>query len=173
MVQQALLNILQPIFEPGFHPSSYGYRPGRSCAHAVAKAERFSNKWGLAHVVDMDLSKCFDTLGHGLILAGVGAKVSDGSVLALVRQILETGVIDEGAYYPAEAGSPQGGVISLLLMNIYLDNFDQYMKSQGIRIVRYADDILIFGYTRSEAGRYPSTLPYSIGFLVNAALPAQ
>ncbi len=156
VVQQALLNILQPIFEPGFHPSSYGYRPGRSCAHAVAKAERFSNKWGLAHVVDMDLSKCFDTLDHGLILAGVGAKVSDGSVLALVRQILETGVMDEGAYYPAEAGSPQGGVISPLLMNIYLDNFDQYMKSQGIRIVRYADDILIFGYTRSEAGRYRS-----------------
>ena len=78
----------------------------------------------------------------------------DGSVLALIRQMLETGVMDKGAYRPPEAGSPQGGVISPLLMNIYLDKFDQYMKSQGIRIVRYADDILIFGYTRSEAGRY-------------------
>jgi RNA-directed DNA polymerase len=154
VVQQSLLNQLQPIFDPDFHPSSYGYRPRRSCAKAVAKAERFSNKWNLRHVVDMDLSKCFDTLDHDLILAGVNIKVSDGSVLRLLRQMLETGIMEKGNYKPSEVGSPQGGVISPLLMNIYLDKFDQYMKSQGIRIVRYADDILIFGYTRSEAGKY-------------------
>ena len=154
VVQQSLLNQLQPIFDPDFHPSSYGYRPGRSCAQAVAKAERFSNKWNLTHIVDMDLSKCFDTLDHDLILAGVNSKVSDGSVLTLLRQMLETGIMYKGNYKLSEVGSPQGGVISPLLMNIYLDNFDQYMKSQGIRIVRYADDILIFGYTRSEAGKY-------------------
>ncbi len=78
VVQQCLLNILQPIFDPDFHPSSYGYRPGGSAAQAVAKAERFSNRWGLRYVVDMDLSKCFDTLDHDLIIAGVREKVSDG-----------------------------------------------------------------------------------------------
>lgn len=154
VVPQALLNVLQPIFDPDFHPSSYGYRPGRSCAQAVAKAERFSNKWGLTYVVDMDLSKCFDTLDHDLIIAGVQEKVSDGSVLSLIRQMLETGIMDKGTYEATTVGSPQGGVISPLLMNIYLDKFDQYMKGQGIRIVRYADDILIFARTRSEAGKY-------------------
>jgi len=154
VVQQALLNILQPIFDPGFHPSSYGYRPKRSCAQAVAKAERFSNKWGLTHVVDMDLSKCFDTLDHDLILKGVRAKVSDGSVMALIKSMLETGIMYKGNYESTQVGSPQGGVISPLLMNIYLDRFDHEMKSQGIRIVRYADDILIFAMTRSQAWQY-------------------
>ncbi len=153
VVQQALLNILQPIFDPDFHPSSYGYRPERSAAQAVAKAERFSNRWNLSHVVDMDLSKCFDTLDHDLIIAGVREKVSDGSVLSLIRQMLETGIMEKGNYEATKVGSPQGGVISPLLMNIYLDKFDQYMKGQGIRIVRYVDDILIFARTRDEAGK--------------------
>lgn len=156
VVQQALLNILQPIFEPCFHPSSYGYRPGRSCAQAVAKAERFSNKWGLEYVVDMDLSNCFDTLDHELLLRGVNKQVSDGSVLRLLHHMLESGIMDNGVYSSTRVGSPQGGVISPLLMNIYLDAFDQYLKGQGIRLVRYADDILLFGYTRSEVGKYGS-----------------
>lgn len=154
IVQQCLLNVLQPIFEPHFHPSSYGYRPGRSAAHAVAKAERFINHYGLEQVVDMDLKQCFDTLDHGLILSGLNTRVSDGSVLNLVNKLLKSGVVEEGEYYKTERGCPQGGVISPLLMNIYLDSFDQYMKSQGIRIVRYADDILILAPTRREAGRY-------------------
>ena len=154
VVQQALLNVLQPIFEPGFHPSSYGYRPGRSAAHALAKAERFARYYGLFHVVDMDLSKCFDRLDHTEILKGVNRKVSDGKVLKLIEQFLKAGVLESGQFMPTEIGSPQGGVISPLLMNIYLDRFDQYMKDQGIRIVRYADDILIFARSKSEAGRY-------------------
>ncbi len=154
VVQQALLNVLQPIFDPDFHPSSYGYRPKRSAARAVAKAEQFSNRYGLEHVVDMDLSKCFDTLDHDLILSSVNRKVSDGSVLKLIDQFLKSGVMEGCNYRPTSVGSPQGGVISPLLMNIYLDSFDQEMKSRGIRIVRYADDILIFAQTRSEAGNY-------------------
>jgi len=154
IVQQCLLNVLQPIFEPHFHPSSYGYRPGRSAAHAVAKAERFINHYGLNQVVDMDLKQCFDTLDHGRILSGLNARVSDGSVLSLVNKLLKSGVMDEGVYCKTERGCPQGGVISPLLMNIYLDDFDQYMKSEGIRIVRYADDILILARTRSDAGKY-------------------
>ncbi|BAF60649.1 retron-type reverse transcriptase [Pelotomaculum thermopropionicum SI] len=154
VVQQALLNILQPIFEPGFHPSSYGYRPGRSCHQAVAKAERFMNKYGLEYVVDMDLSKCFDRLDHELILEEVNRKISDGSVLKLIKKFLTAGVMKDGQWDEIDTGSPQGGVISPLLANIYLDRFDQAMKSRGIRIVRYADDILVFARTRKEAGNY-------------------
>jgi len=154
VVQQALLNVLQPIFEPDFHPSSYGYRPGRSCQQAVAKAERFMNRYGLKYVVDMDLSKCFDRLNHNLILEGVNRKVSDGTVLRLIRQFLEAGVMKDGAFEETEVGSPQGGVASPILSNIYLDHFDQAMKGKGIRIVRYADDILIFARTPRQAEQY-------------------
>ena len=154
VVQQVLLNVLQPIFDPEFHPSSYGYRPGRSCHQAVAKAERFINRYGLKHVVDMDLSKCFDRLDHDLIIESVNRKVSDGSVLKLIRKFLEAGVMKDGAWEETTIGSPQGGVISPLLANIYLDYFDQKMKSKDIRIVRYADDILIFARTRRQAERF-------------------
>lgn len=154
VTQQALLNILQPIFDPEFHPSSYGYRPKRSCQQAVAKAERFMNKYGLRHVVDMDLSKCFDRLDHELILKSVNRKVSDGSILKLIEKYLKAGVMKDGAYEETDIGSPQGGVISPLLANIYLDYFDQKMKAKGIRIVRYADDILIFAENYREAKRH-------------------
>lgn len=154
VVQQALLNVMQPIFDPEFHPSSYGYRPGRSCQQAVAKAERFMNQYGLKYVVDMDLSKCFDRLDHDLILQGINRKISDGSVLGLIRQFLEAGVMKDGVYEDTEIGSPQGGVISPLIANIYLDHFDQTMKSKGIRIVRYADDILVFARSPRQAEKY-------------------
>lgn len=154
VVQQALLNILQPIFEPEFHPSSYGYRPGRSAHHAIAKAERFTRYYGLDHVVDMDLSKCFDTLDHNLIISLVNEKVSDGKVLNLILSFLKSGLVEDGKLKPTEIGSPQGGIISPLLTNIYLNRFDHYMKNKGIRIVRYADDILIFAETKSQSGKY-------------------
>lgn len=154
VAQQALLNVLQPIFDPDFHPSSYGYRPGCSCQQAVAKAERFMNRYGLKHVADMDLSKCFDRLDHELIIAAVNRKVSDGSVLKLIKKFLKAGVMEDGAYKATEIGSPQGGVISPLLSNICLDYFDQEMMKRKIRIVRYADDILIFAKTPRRAQRY-------------------
>lgn len=110
VVQQALLNVLEPIFEPGFHPSSYGYRPNRSCHKAVAKAERFMNRYGLSFVVDMDLSKCFDTLDHELIIEGINQKVSDGSVLKLVKKFLKAGVMKDWKLEETEIGSPQGGL---------------------------------------------------------------
>ncbi len=154
IVQQALLNILQPIFEPEFHPSSYGYRPGRSAHHAVAKSERFTRHYGLDHVVDMDLSKCFDTLDHDLILTSLNEKVSDGKVLKLISSFLKSGIVEDGKLSPTNIGSPQGGIISPLLTNIYLNKFDWYMKNKGIRIVRYADDILIFATSKNQAGKY-------------------
>ncbi|KXG74179.1 Group II intron-encoded protein LtrA [Thermotalea metallivorans] len=114
----------------------------------------FINKYGLNHVVDMDLSKCFDRLDHELILEGVNRKISDGSILKLIKKFLTTGVIKEGVWEETDLGSPQGGVISPLLTNIYLDRFDQEMKNRGIRIVRYADDILLFARTYQEAKKY-------------------
>ena len=151
VVQQALVNIIQPIFEKDFHPSSYGYRPGRSSQKAIAKAERFMNRYGLKHVVDMDLSKCFDTLDHEQIIDKVNRKISDGSVLKLIKQFLKAGIMKNGEYAQSQTGSPQGGVCSPLIANIYLDDFDQKMKAKGIRIVRYADDILIFAKNAKHA----------------------
>lgn len=151
VVQQALLDILQPIFDPDFHPSSYGYRPGRSCQQAVAKATMFVRQYKLVHVVDMDLSKCFDRLDHDLIVASFQRRIRDGSILALLRLFLESGVMVDGTWEATDIGSPQGGVISPLISNAYLDAFDQEMKRRGHRIVRYADDILILCRTRRAA----------------------
>jgi len=143
VVQQALLDILQPIFDPEFHPSSYGYRPGRSCHQAIAKASLFIRRYRRRWAVDMDLSKCFDTLDHELILQGFRRRVTDGSILGLLRLFLQSGIMTDDGWRASEQGSPQGGVISPLIANVYLDAFDQQMKERGHRIVRYADDILI------------------------------
>ncbi len=136
VVQQALLNVLQPIFDPHFHPSSYGYRPGRSPQQAIAKAERFMNKYELPYVVDMDLSKCFDRLDHELILKSINVRVSDGKVLKLIKEFLEAGVMIEGKVEETDLGSPQGGVISPLISNCYLDYFDQAMKVLRSKLIR-------------------------------------
>ena len=154
VVQQAIVNIIEPIFDVTFHPSSYGYRPNRSQHQAVAKAERFMNKYGLTEVVDMDLSKCFDTLNHDIIMEAIAEHISDGKVLGLIKGFLEAGVMHSNNFFKTEVGSPQGGVISPLISNIYLNRFDQKMMAKGIRIVRYADDILIFAKDKETAGNY-------------------
>lgn len=151
VVQQALLDILQPIFDQQFHPSSYGYRPGRSCHQAITKATMFIRQYDRQWVVDMDLSKCFDTLDHDLIINALRKRVADGSILELVKKFLKSGVMTGEGWQASEVGSPQGGVISPLIANVYLDAFDQYMKEHGQRIVRYADDILILCQSKSAA----------------------
>lgn len=151
IVQQVLLEILQPIFDPDFHPSSYGYRPGRSCHDAISKATMFVRQYNRRWVVDMDLSKCFDCLDHEMIIKGVKSRVTDGSILRLVKQFLSSGVMVGEHWEASVKGSPQGGVISPLLANIYLDAFDQVMKQRDHRIVRYADDILIFCNSQAAA----------------------
>jgi group II intron reverse transcriptase/maturase len=149
VVQQAVLGILQPIFDPGFHPSSYGYRPGRSAHQAISKAAMFIREYKLGWVVDMDISKCFDTLDHDIIIKAFRRRIADGSILKLVGMFLESGVMVGQNWQSTEVGSPQGGVISPLVANVYLDAFDQFMMGRKHRIVRYADDILIL--TRSES----------------------
>ena len=101
--------------------------------------------------MDMDLSKCFDTLDHEPIIQAVREKVADRSILRLIRLFLESGVPSSGEFEATTVGSPQGGVISPLLSNIYLDKFDQFMRSRGHRITRYADDIVIFKASKAGA----------------------
>lgn len=152
VVQQAVVNIIEPLFDSQFHPSSYGYRPNKSQHQAVAKADLFLKKGKLEHVVDMDLSKCFDTLDHEIMISEVSKTISDGKVLSLIESFLKSGIMVDGAYEASEIGSPQGGVISPLLSNIYLNTFDQKMKTNtNYRIVRYADDILIFTKSKRDA----------------------
>jgi RNA-directed DNA polymerase len=143
VVQQAVRQILEPIFDKDFHPSSYGYRKAKSCHHAISEAQFGIRECNRNWIVDMDLSKCFDCLDHDLIIEQLREKVTDGSILNLIRLFLQSGVMVSGEYEATEVGSPQGGVISPLLANIYLDKFDQYMKSRGHQIIRYGDDILI------------------------------
>src|SRR5690606_28296795 len=116
--------------------------------------ERFSRHYGLCHVADMDLSKCFDTLDHQLILQSVGQKVSDGKILRLIGTFLKAGVLEGERFTPTKEGRPQGEIISPLLMNNYLDEFDQYMKISEIRVGRYAYDVLLFASTNAQAGEY-------------------
>lgn len=151
IVQQCLSNIMTPIFDPYFHPSSYGYRVGRNCHQAISKATLFIRKYNKRHVVDMDLSKCFDMLDHNLIIKCVRKRITDGSILNLLEMFLKSGVMVGSNWQKSELGSPQGGVISPLLANIYLDEFDQEMMKRKHRIVRYADDILIFCTSKSGA----------------------
>ena len=153
VVQQVLLDILTPIYDPHFHPSSYGYRPGKGCHPAISKASMFMRKYDLTYVVDMDLSKCFDTLKHNFLMRQIRKRIADGSILNLISLFLKSGVMVGDELIETEEGSPQGGVISPLLANIYLDYFDQWTMSRGYRIVRYADDILIFASSRKGAER--------------------
>ncbi|MEZ7229409.1 reverse transcriptase domain-containing protein, partial [Alteromonas sp. DY56-G5] len=127
VVQQCLKDLLTPIFEEQFHPSSFGYRPKRSCHDAINKATMFIRRYRRQHVVDMDLSKCFDKLDHTLIIKSIKRRVRDGSVLSLIAQFLQSGVMVDGHWQQTETGSPQGGVISPLIANIYLDAFDEEM----------------------------------------------
>lgn len=151
VVQQALLYILEPVFEPHFHPSSYAYRPGRSCHDAITKVAMFTRKYDLSWVVDLDVSKCFDSLDHDLILRCFRKRVADGSILRLLTLFLKSGVMLDGNWQESETGSPQGGVISPLVANVYLHEFDMEMMRRGHRIVRYADDILVLKASKSGA----------------------
>ena len=114
VVQQALLDILQPIFDQHFHPSSYGYRPGRSCHQAISKATMFIRRYERKWVVDMDLSKCFDTLAHDIIISQLSRRVKDGGIPGLVKKFLESGVMTGDGWQASEIGSPQGALCKAL-----------------------------------------------------------
>ena len=152
IVQQALRQILEPIFEGKFSARSHGFRPGKGCATALSVVDR-AVKHGYQWVVDADLQAFFDTVDHERLLAALGEEIADGSVLALVRQILKAGVSlpETATVEPTELGTPQGGPLSPLLANLYLHRFDEQMVAAGYGLVRYADDFVIFAKSESEA----------------------
>jgi RNA-directed DNA polymerase len=150
VVQTALRNVLEPIFERDFATHSYGFRPERSCKDALRRVDALL-KAGFTHVVDADLKNYFDTIPWGPLLARVEEKIADGRVLRLVRQYLEQGIMEGPKTWTPESGSPQGAVISPLLSNIYLDPLDHQMEALGIEMVRYADDLVLLCRTEAEA----------------------
>ena len=150
VVQQALLNILEPIFEPLFHDHSYGFRPQRNTHQAIEQVRK-ALKEGKEWIVDVDIRKYFDTVNHELLLDAVNEEISDGSVLRLLRRFLESGVLENGVWMVTEEGTPQGGVISPLLANIYLNHFDWEMAKAGYEVIRYADDFVVLCASQDEA----------------------
>lgn len=150
VAQQAILNRLEPIFEPVFDEASFGYRAGRSTKDALGKVWRELEQ-GCQWVVDADLKDFFGTVDHEKLLTLVNQRVADGRVLSLIREILKAGCVAEGRRLPTETGTPQGGVVSPLLSNILLTPFDREMRRKGYRLTRYADDWLVTCRSRREA----------------------
>jgi len=148
VVQQAVHQVLSPNYEPTFHGSSHGFRPGRSCHTAIAEARRYLEE-GYEWVVDLDLEKFFDRVHHARLLSRLEQKVKDRKLLNLILRMLKAKVVmPDGVVVATEEGTPQGGPLSPLLSNIVLDELDQELERRGHRFVRYADDSNI--YVRSE-----------------------
>ena len=143
LIQQAILRVLQPIFDPEFSESSYGFRPKRS-AHAAVTRVRAIIDSGYRYVVDIDIAKFFDNVNHDLLMARIARKVKDKRVLKLIGRYLRAGVSVDGKIEPTTKGVPQGGPLSPLLANIVLDDLDKELERRGHRFIRYADDFLIF-----------------------------
>jgi RNA-directed DNA polymerase len=150
--QQAVVQVLEPIFEPTFRDESFGFRPGRSTHMAMRRIWR-QLKAGNSWVVDADIADFFGTLSHSTLVDLVAEKVADGKVLRLLRQFLEAGVLRDGQVEPTLTGVPQGGVASPLLSNVYLHVFDEKMAAAGYALTRYGDDWVITCKTRREAER--------------------
>jgi group II intron reverse transcriptase/maturase len=149
--QQALLNRLEPIFEPVFDDANFGYRRGRSTKDALRKVWKEIQQEGREWIVDADLKDFFGSVDHEKLLILVVQRVADGRVLRLVRAMLKAGSYGKGQLFPSERGTPQGGVISPLLSNILLTPFDQEMRRRGYRLTRYADDWVVTCSSAEEA----------------------
>jgi len=147
LIQQALLQILQPLIDPSFSESSHGFRPGRSAHDAVQKARDYVQE-GYRIVVDVDLEKFFDTVNHDILMHRLAGHTDDKPVLRLVRRFLQVGVLVNGVVMERKEGTPQGGPLSPLLANVLLDEVDKELEKRGHRFARYADDCNI--YVRSQ-----------------------
>jgi len=142
VVQSALKMVIEPIFEHEFAPQSYGFRPGRSCKDALRRVEQLLRS-GCVHVVDIDIKSYFDTIPHDQLMELVKRRIADGRVLGMIEAMLKAGIMEGMASWEPEEGTPQGGVVSPLLANIYLDPLDWLMKELGLEMVRYADDMVV------------------------------
>jgi len=151
-LQQAIAQVLTPLYEPIFSPYSYGFRPGRSAHDAVKQAQEYVQA-GYEWAVDIDLEKFFDRVNHDMLMARVGRVVKDKWVLKLIRAYLNSGVMVEGVVIDTDEGTPQGGPLSPLLSNIMLDDLDKELEQRGHKFVRYADDCNIYVKTQRAGER--------------------
>lgn len=150
IIQQAIAQQLQPIYEPLFSDASYGYRPKRSGQQAVRQVKKYAEQ-GYTYAVEVDLSKYFDTLNHELLMELLRKQIQDKRVTGLIKKYLKAGVMENGVITRTREGSPQGGPLSPLLANIYLNEFDQEMAKRSVKVVRYADDIVVVTKSRRAA----------------------
>jgi group II intron reverse transcriptase/maturase len=171
VIQQAMVQVLSPIYEKQFSNSSYGFRPKRSCEMAVIRALELMNE-GYDWIVDLDLEKFFDTVNQDRLISIIRRTVKDGEVVSLIRKFLESGVMENGHYQPTKVGTPQGGNLSPLLSNIILNELDMELEARGLNFVRYADDCIILVRSEKAANRVLSTITKYIenklGLKVNA-----
>ncbi len=152
MLQQALVQVLEPIFEPTFSDNSYGFRPNRNAHQAIKRAKEYYEE-GYTQVVDIDLAKYFDTVNHDILMDMIAEKVKDKLVLKLIRAYLKSGVMVNGIISKTEEGTPQGGNLSPMLSNIYLTAFGRMLANRGHKFVRYADDCNIYVKSRRATER--------------------
>jgi len=150
IVGQAILQILDPLFDAQLSERSFGFRKGRKAHHAIATVIQDAQQ-GYRHVVDADITSFFDRIDHRVVMSRVRARIADGRVLDLIEAFLEAGVSENGAVHVPAEGTPQGGVISPWLSNLVLDELDKALEARGLRHVRYADDFVVLTRTREEA----------------------
>ena len=156
IIQQAIAQQLMPIYEPLFSDGSYGYRPGRSAKDAIRKIKEYAEQ-GYTRAVVLDLSKYFDTINHVMLLNLLRQNVKDERVIQLIKRYLKSGVMENGVVTPTEEGSPQGGNLSPLLANVYLNEFDQEFRKRGVPCIRYADDIVLLAKSERASKRLLET----------------
>jgi RNA-directed DNA polymerase len=163
-IQQALLQVLQPLFDPTFSDASYGFRPGRSAHDAVRRAQAYVQE-GRSFVVDMDLEKFFDRVNHDMLMGRLAKRIADRRVLRLIRRYLNAGVLANGVVIERDEGTPQGGPLSPLLANVLLDQVDKELERRGHAFVRYADDLNVYVRTQRSGERVMASLRKQFGKL--------
>ena len=156
IVQQAIAQVLVPLYEPKFIDGSYGYRPNKSAQMAIQKVKEYAEE-GYKYAVQLDLSKYFDTLNHALLINLLRQTIKDERVIQLIKKYLKSGVMENGVCVKTEEGSPQGGPLSPLLANIYLNEFDHEFENRGVKVIRYADDIVLLAKSQRATERLLET----------------
>lgn len=171
IIQQAIFQVISPIFEKQFNDNSFGFRPNRSCEQAVVRALEYLND-GYEWIVDIDLEKFFDTVNQDKLITIIGKTIKDGDVVSLIRKYLSAGVMEKGIVKTTYVGTPQGGNLSPLLSNIMLNELDKELEERGLNFVRYADDCIILVKSEKAANRVLESITKFIekklGLKVNA-----
>jgi RNA-directed DNA polymerase len=157
LIQQAIAQVLQPLWDPTFSDKSFGFRPGRSAHDAMACAKTYVVD-GYRYIVDIDLEKFFDQVNHDKLMSRLATRVHDKRVLKLIRRFLTSGVMIGGLVSPTDRGTPQGGPLSPLLSNIVLDQLDKELEQRKLRFVRYADDCVIYVRSKRAAERVMNSI---------------